>query len=63
MKPAFYANPMAIVLQSYRDILLNQKFPNFAYLAYAGLWAIGLMILGFAVCKHVDKRLMKEVVV
>jgi len=62
LQKAFWANPLADLLQAYRDILLYGQFPDISSLAYAALWAIGLLTAGFALCKHVDKRLMKEVV-
>ena len=62
LQTAFYANPLAVVFQSYRDVLLYHHAPNFQLLGYAALWAVGLMLAGFWLCKRIDKRLMKEVV-
>jgi lipopolysaccharide transport system permease protein len=62
LQGVFWMNPMAVLMQGYRDILLYQQPPDLPSLAYAGLWALSLMVAGFALCKHIDKRLMKEVV-
>ena len=63
LQVAFWCNPLAILLQSYRDILVDHQMPNFSFLSYVSIWAIILMLAGFMLCKHIDKKLMKEVVV
>jgi lipopolysaccharide transport system permease protein len=58
----FYMNPLAILLKSYRDVIIYHQAPQMGLLGYAAIWAIGFMLIGFWVCKAADKKLMREVV-
>lgn len=53
LQSIYYLNPMAGVLEAYRAILLNQRFPD-AYLAIAGLMATLILVLGYWLFKRVE---------
>ncbi len=61
LRGAFFANPMACLLESYRAVVLRHAAPSLGLLGYAAIWGVGLMVLGWSICKKFDKKLLKEV--
>jgi lipopolysaccharide transport system permease protein len=57
----FYANPMAGLIESYRDIVMRDSPPHFALLAYALAWGVGLGVLGLLWSKRIDGTILKSV--
>jgi len=57
----FYANPMAGLIESYRDIVMYHSVPNFAALIYALLWGLGLATLGLFWSWRIDGTILKSV--
>jgi lipopolysaccharide transport system permease protein len=57
--PWFHANPITIFIESYRAIMLDGHAPDPALLARTVLFTAGLLIAGFLVQNHFDKRLLK----
>jgi lipopolysaccharide transport system permease protein len=57
----FYANPMAGLIESYRDIVLYHTTPNLNALLYAFSWGIGLGTLGWFWCRQIDGTILKSV--
>jgi lipopolysaccharide transport system permease protein len=53
LRPLYYLNPMAGVLEAYRDILLNAQLPG-AYLIQSGIVAILVFIIGYLFFKRVE---------
>lgn len=53
-------NPMTTLMQSYRDIFLYQKAPNFVGLFYVLLLAVGLDIVGYIVFKKLEKGFAEQ---
>lgn len=49
----YYLNPMAGILESYRDILLRQSMPGY-YLLFSGVFAIVVFLLGYWFFKRVE---------
>jgi len=57
----FYANPMAGLIESYRDIVLYHSPPSFAALFYALAWGLGLGAVGLLWCRHIDGTILKSI--
>jgi lipopolysaccharide transport system permease protein len=57
----FYANPMAGLIESYRDIVLHNSPPSLALLAYALAWGLGLGALGLLWSRRIDGSILKSV--
>jgi len=55
----FYANPMAVILESYRTVILGGSAPNFARLLEAAGVCLVLFIAGMALHYRYDKKLLK----
>jgi lipopolysaccharide transport system permease protein len=49
----YYLNPMAGILESYRDILLRQSLPGY-YLITAGVFSLVVFLLGYWFFKRVE---------
>ena len=57
----FKINPMAIIINGYRDIFYYQQMPNFFSLLIVGLFALGLVFVGFLVFRKLEKGFAEEV--
>lgn len=57
--PYFYANPMAVLIEAYRAVVLYQQPPEFARLNVAIITATVLLAVGVLVQTYFDKRLLK----
>ena len=57
--PYFYANPMAVLIEAYREVILHQTSPDLTRLAVAALITAGFLALGCAVNASFDKKLLK----
>ncbi len=61
LRTAFYANPMAVLVESCRDIVLRNQTPNLHRLAYAAGVALLLLVVGLLQLRLMDKRLLKMI--
>lgn len=59
LKSWFFANPMAVFINSYRDVIVRNQAPDFGHLGMATAISVGLLILGLALHMHYDKRILK----
>ncbi len=59
--PYFYANPMACIIDSYRNIIMAGQPPDFGLLAYAAIWGLTLGGLGLLWCHRVEGQILKRV--
>lgn len=59
--PWFHANPVAVLIESYRAVILGGHAPDFPLLTHAALGAVGLIAAGALVQAWFDKRLLKLV--
>jgi len=57
----FYANPMAGLIESYRNIVQHNEPPIFAALGYAFAWGLVLMVIGLLWSRHIDGKILKHV--
>lgn len=55
----FYINPMAHLIEMYRDIFMHGKFPDISSLAYSFAFSITLMIFSFWLMRRVDRVMPK----
>lgn len=56
----FRLNPMAYIVQGYRDILYYQTMPDFKGLSFILLLSIGLVILGYYIFNRLQKNFAEE---
>jgi lipopolysaccharide transport system permease protein len=57
--PYFHANPITVLIESYRAIILNHRAPDLALLGQTALTATALLALGAFIQTYFDKRLLK----
>jgi len=57
--PYFHANPITVLIESYRAIILDHRAPNFGLLGQTLLSAVAFLALGAFVQAYYDKRLLK----
>ena len=55
----FYANPMAVIIESYRDVILDGRAPNFSRMSEAAIFSLAFLLVGLALHYHYDKKLLK----
>lgn len=53
-------NPMASIIQSYRDILFYKRLPNFEQLGLVFLISIIVLIIGYFVFKRFERNFVEE---
>jgi lipopolysaccharide transport system permease protein len=53
LQPFYYFNPMAGVLEAYRDVLLRAQVPG-TYLVPSAIVAVALLLFGYWFFKHVE---------
>lgn len=56
---AFYLNPMATLLEGYRNILMYQTWPDFSALFWAGIVGIVGIVVGFSLIRLNDRNYAK----
>jgi lipopolysaccharide transport system permease protein len=61
LQPAFYSNPMAVLVESCREIVLHDRTPNLPRLAYATGVAVVLLAGGMVLHQFLDKRILKMI--
>jgi ABC-type polysaccharide/polyol phosphate export permease len=57
----FYANPMAGLIESYRDIVMFNQPPLFNALLYATAFGIVFAGIGILWSNHIDGKILKRV--
>jgi lipopolysaccharide transport system permease protein len=55
----FHANPLTVLIESYRAIILSGRAPDPALLGRAAALIAGILLVGVFVQGHYDKRLLK----
>lgn len=53
-------NPMTIIIDSYRDILIKHSFPNFINLGLVLILSLIILFIGVFVFKKLEKNLLKN---
>lgn len=57
----FFINPMAIILNSFRDVFLNHQLPNFIHLTYVTVISLGLITLACFLYRKLEYSLPRVV--
>ena len=57
----FFINPMAILLNAFRDVFLNHQSPNFGHLVYVTLISLGLIALAVFLYRKLEYSLPRVV--
>ena len=57
----FYANPIAGIIESFRNVLLKDLPPNWDALLRGAVQSTVVLALGLWLCHHVNRRIMKHV--
>ena len=55
-----HLNPMATIIESYRDVLFYQQSPNLLHLIYVFIFSIILLFIGTLVFKKLEKGFAEE---
>jgi len=53
IRPFYFLNPMAGVIEAYRDVLLNGRLPG-NYLIISAVMALGILVIGYWFFKRVE---------
>lgn len=59
--PYYMLNPVTVIIQMYRDILLYHTTPVPADLAFAFLVGVAIILLGSAIFKRLERRFAEEI--
>ena len=59
LKSLFYANPMAVFIESYRMVVLHNQPPQMTHLAGAGVTSTVFLIFGIILHAYYDKKILK----
>jgi lipopolysaccharide transport system permease protein len=54
-------NPLVRLIDAYRAVLYDLRFPAFSDVAYVTVWAVAMLGLGLLVFRRLDRRLAEEV--
>jgi lipopolysaccharide transport system permease protein len=57
--PYFHANPIAVFIESYREIILFQRAPNLHLLGNAALTTAAILLISGCIQSYFNKRLLK----
>jgi lipopolysaccharide transport system permease protein len=56
-----YLNPMAVLIESYRGILLHGVWPDWTHLGYVGLFGAVLIVISLGVYRKIDLSVVKSI--
>jgi lipopolysaccharide transport system permease protein len=56
VRPIYFMNPMAGIIENYRIVILHGQSPDWAFLLPAMAWSLGLLLVGYWFFKHVEMR-------
>ena len=63
LRPAFYANPIASLMESYRLVIIYDAPPNLLHLGWAAALGACACMIGLWLCIRVDKSILKSIAV
>lgn len=61
VRQIYELNPLVPLIESFRDVLYDLRFPDLGNLAYVSAWAVGLLAFGWWVFHRLEPRLAEEV--
>jgi lipopolysaccharide transport system permease protein len=53
-------NPLVRMVEAYRDVLYDMRWPSFADVSYFAAWSFGLCVLGMFMFRRFERRLPEE---
>jgi len=62
VKPFFYLNPMAGLIEAHRAIIIEKASPSYGLMLYALLFGLFFHVIGLFLCQKVDKKILKSIV-
>ena len=57
---AMHVNPMAVLVEAYRDVLYSHTMPDMLWLGIWGVLSIAILILGYMLFKKLEKSFVEE---
>lgn len=57
VRPAYFLNPMAVLIEGYRGAMFREQAPDLGHLAYAMVFSVLLLASGYRVFKRLEKRI------
>jgi ABC-type polysaccharide/polyol phosphate export permease len=57
----YQLNPLVVIVECFRDVMYDLRFPEIRDLGYLAAWAIGMLLFGRWVFGRLDRRLAEEV--
>jgi lipopolysaccharide transport system permease protein len=61
IKPYFFWNPIAGLMEAHREVLLHGRFPNWSFSLIPFLVGTLLIVVGLAMTRAVDLKILKQV--
>ena len=61
LRTIYELNPLVPLVECFRRVLYDLRFPDLGQLAYVTGWAVGLLLLGWWVFTRLEPRLAEEV--
>jgi len=61
LRRIYELNPLVTIVETYRDVLYDLRFPPFNDVAYLLAWSVGLFAVGLWVFNRLEPRLAEEV--
>lgn len=61
MRPFFFANPAANLINAYRDVIIHGKAPDFAHLIYLFILSVLIIQIGMFWHRKVDGHILKRI--
>ena len=60
LREIYRLNPLVRMVEAFRDVLYDMRFPTLTTVLYLLAWAIGVLVLGFLVFGRLEPRLAEE---
>ena len=57
IRPFYFLNPMAVIIESYRSAMLRNQTPDLIFLACAAVFALLVLVSGYHVFKRLETRI------
>jgi ABC-type polysaccharide/polyol phosphate export permease len=61
LRTIYELNPLVTLVETYRDVLYDLRFPPLGDMAYLVAWSVGVFAVGLWVFNRLDGRLAEEV--
>ena len=56
LRPLYFLNPMAVLIDSYRRVVLLRQMPDWPYLGLAALVSLLVAVVGYVYFKHAERE-------